>query len=77
MSRWQSKGLWVSLASIICLLFSTFGLYDMLGITNADLQALISSILAFLTAAGVLSDPTTNNPWWADDPEDDSSTKAN
>ncbi len=56
--RWRSKPAWAALFGLVGLLFSIYGLYDILGITSETWQALVNALLAALVAFGVLNNPT-------------------
>jgi uncharacterized membrane protein len=60
-SRWRSKAAWASILGLIGLIFSNYGLYNLLGITNETWQALVQALLAALVAFGVLNNPTDPN----------------
>ncbi len=60
-SRWRSKAAWASLLGLVGLLFSNYGLYNILGITSDTWQALVNALLAALVAFGVLNNPTDPN----------------
>jgi uncharacterized membrane protein len=60
-SRWRSKAAWASLLGLVGLIFSHYGLYNLLGITNDTWQTLVESLLAALVAFGVLNNPTDPN----------------
>ncbi len=57
-SRWRSKAAWASLLGLVGLIFSNYGLYNLLGITSDTWQALVNALLAALVAFGVLNNPT-------------------
>lgn len=60
-SRWRSKAAWASLLGLVGLIFSNYGLYNLLGITSDTWQALVNALLAALVAFGVLNNPTDPN----------------
>lgn len=65
--RFSNKGLWVSIISLIMLVGSTFGFFAKLGITSDKVQAVLNAILTVFIAAGIISDPTTENSGYLDD----------
>jgi uncharacterized membrane protein len=68
MSRWRNVGLWISILALIPLALQVTGI-----VVPPDQYAaatkLINGILDLLVAAGILSNPTTQNLWFHDDKE--------
>lgn len=62
--RFKSKAFWLSLAALIPLTLQAFG--D-ISILPANYDEIVTSFLALLVAAGVVSDPTTESTWYLDD----------
>ena len=61
--RLRNKAFWVTLASAIVLLAQQLGL----NIFPSNIADIINSVLAILTIAGVISNPTTENSGFLDD----------
>lgn len=62
MDRWKNYGLWVSIAALIPLILSSFGIHII-----PNYQEIVNAILAILVAAGILSNPSTTSKWYSDD----------
>ena len=60
-NRWRSKAAWASLLGLVGLLFSNYGLYNILGITGETWQALVNALLTALVAFGCA--PTVGEQW--------------
>jgi uncharacterized membrane protein len=56
-NRFKSKVLWASIAATLLTLFGHFGLYEAIGVTQPDIQAVIDSVLALLVGFGILNNP--------------------
>lgn len=63
-SRWRNYGLWVSIAAVIPLVLSAFGIK----IVPSEYQEIVNAVLAILVTAGIISNPTTTTRWFTDDP---------
>lgn len=63
-SRWRNYGLWVSIAAVIPLLLSAFGIK----VVPSEYQEIVNAVLAILVTAGIISNPTTTTRWFTDDP---------
>ncbi|MDA3733410.1 holin [Niameybacter massiliensis] len=63
-SRWRNYGLWVSIAAVIPLLLSAFGIK----VVPSEYQEIVNAVLAILVTAGIISNPTTTSRWFTDDP---------
>ncbi|MGL4736693.1 MAG: hypothetical protein ACRCW2_04470 [Cellulosilyticaceae bacterium] len=61
-SRWQNYGLWVSVAALIPLVLSSFGVHII-----PNYQEIINGVLSILVMAGIISNPTTTSQWYLDD----------
>ena len=61
--RLRNKAFWVTLASAIVLLAQQLGLK----IFPSNIADIVNSVLAILTIAGVISNPTTENSGFLDD----------
>ena len=57
-SRLRSKAAWAALLGLLGLVFSHYGLYDVLGITEGLWQTVTNALLGVLVAFGVLNNPT-------------------
>lgn len=60
-NKFKNYGLWVSIFSLIGLILQNFGLLDSMGITNDTYQNIVQAVLAVLTAAGIISNPSIGN----------------
>lgn len=61
-NRFKNYGLWVSIAALIPLILSSFGIQII-----PNYQEIVNAILAILVTAGILSNPTTSSKWYKDD----------
>ena len=61
-NRFKNYGLWVSIAALIPLILSSFGIQLI-----PNYQEIVNAILAILVTAGILSNPTTMSKWYHDD----------
>ncbi len=66
-NRLKNYGLWVSVAALVPLALSAFGVRF---IDNQKYTELINSLLAVLVGLGIVNDPTTTNKWFNDDKND-------
>lgn len=63
-NRFRNYGLWISIAALIPLALSAFGIK----LHNEDKYIqLINTILSILVALGILNNPNTDNRWYGDD----------
>lgn len=60
-NRWKSWALWTSLAGAIWLILSTFGLPELIGITNEQFNIVLDAIGSILVAFGIVNNPTSKN----------------
>jgi len=58
MNRLKSKVVWISIASLVMLIFGELGLFQKMGITQDTFKIVIESILSLLVLFGVLNNPT-------------------
>lgn len=63
-NRFKNYGLWVSIAALIPLALSAFGINI---IDQSKYMELINAILAVLVALGLVNNPDTENRWFKDD----------
>lgn len=56
--RLKSRALWAALAGLVIVICGAFDLWDKIGITQTELQAVFTAIGAVLAAFGVFNDPT-------------------
>ena len=65
-NRLKNYGLWLSIAALIPLVMSAFGLklHD-----EQKYMELINAILTVLVALGLINNPSTENRWFNDDPK--------
>ncbi|MDV7401669.1 hypothetical protein RZS08_60175 [Arthrospira platensis SPKY1] len=63
MSRWKNKGLWLSIAALVPMICQGFGIK----ILPENYEEIINAILGILVAAGILSNPNTENKGYLDD----------
>lgn len=66
-NRLRNYGLWVSVAALIPLALSAFGVKF---VDNQKYTELINALLAVLVGLGLINNPTTNNHWFNDDKDD-------
>lgn len=67
-NRLRNYGLWVSIAALIPLTLSAFGI----NFTNQDkYMELINAILTVLVGLGLVNNPSTENRWFKDDREEE------
>ena len=59
--RLRSKALWAAVAGLIVVICSAFDLWDKIGITQPELQAIFTAVGAVLTAFGVFNHPTSRD----------------
>ena len=57
-NRLKSKAAWVAVLAIIGFVLGTWGLFEVIGLTNETWQQLVELILAALAAFGVFNNPT-------------------
>lgn len=62
-SRWRSPIVWTTLFSVLAFIMGNWGLYDMIGITEAGLANLFNLVLAALISIGILNNPTDKQGW--------------
>lgn len=63
-NRLRNYGLWVSVAALIPLVLSAFGLKI---INEQKYMELINALLAILVGLGLINNPSTENRWFKDD----------
>lgn len=63
-NRLRNYGLWVSIAALIPLLLSAFGIKI---IDEARYAQLVNTLLAVLVGLGLINNPDTKNRWFKDD----------
>ncbi|MGL4345343.1 MAG: hypothetical protein ACRCTE_09105 [Cellulosilyticaceae bacterium] len=61
-NRWKNYGLWVSVAALIPLVLSSFGIHII-----PNYQEIVNAVLAILVMAGIISNPTTASRGYLDD----------
>jgi len=61
-NRFKNYALWVSIAALIPLLLSSFGIQII-----PNYEAIVNSILGILVLAGILNNPTSENKGYLDD----------
>lgn len=62
--RMKNYGLWVSIFAFIPLLLKGFGV----NVLPENYSEITTALLSILVMAGILSNPTTENKWFLDDP---------
>lgn len=60
-SRLKSKALWVAVAAFIALMFTTFNVWEAIGINIEEYNALVNSILSLLILGGIVNVPIYKN----------------
>jgi phi LC3 family holin len=63
--RYRNYGFWISLASAILLVLTSFGLK----IDNEQIMNIVRAVLGTLTIVGVINNPTTDSSGYGDDPK--------
>ncbi|MGL4451711.1 MAG: holin [Sarcina sp.] len=64
-SRLKNYGLWISVFALIPMVLNGFGVK----VLPENYQAIVTSVLGILVAAGILNNPTTQNKGFLDDGE--------
>lgn len=67
-NRLRNYGLWVSVAALIPLVLSAFGLNI---VDEQKYMELINALLAILVGLGLINNPSTENRWFKDDKVDE------
>ena len=62
-NRWKNYGLWTAVAALVLLVLQAFGIKVDVGQYNE----IVNAVLAVLALAGIINNPTTNNPGFSDD----------
>lgn len=57
-SRWKSKMAWVSVSALIFFIFKTYGILEVIGLTQESYKELTTLIFSVLMAFGVFHNPT-------------------
>ncbi|WP_032120842.1 holin [Clostridium amazonitimonense] len=63
LKRLRNYGLWISIFAFIPLLLKGFNI----NILPQNYEEIVSSLLAILVMAGLISNPATENKWYLDD----------
>ena len=67
-NRLRNYGLWVSIAALVPLLLSAFGVKI---VDEQRYMELINAVLAILVGLGLINNPDTQNRWFKDDKVED------
>ena len=67
-NRLINYGLWVSIAALVPLLLSAFGVKI---VDEQKYMELINAVLAILVGLGLINNPDTQNRWFKDDKVED------
>ena len=67
-NRLRNYGLWVSIAALVPLLLSAFGVKI---VDEQKYMELINAVLAILVGLGLINNPDTQNRWFKDDKVED------
>jgi len=59
--RWKSKVLWMSVIAQVVALFSAFGLWKWIGVTEEWVNKIVLILMGLLTVLGVVNNPTDPN----------------
>lgn len=59
-NRFKSKIAWTSLVGLVILIFSTFGLFEKIGITESQATKILEMLLFVLVGFGILNNPSNN-----------------
>lgn len=62
-NRFKNYGFWLSLLALVPMVCKVFDVQ----IPESEYDTLVNSLLTFLVAAGIVSNPTTSNKWYVDD----------
>jgi len=62
-SRWRSPVVWTSIFAILAFVLGNWGLYDVIGITEAGMAQLFNLVLAAMISIGILNNPTDKTGW--------------
>ena len=62
-SRWRSPVVWTAIFAVLAFILGNWGLYDVIGITEAGLAQLFNLVLAALISIGILNNPTDKIGW--------------
>ncbi len=57
--RYKSVAAWAAMFALAGLLLSTAGIYDILGITGTQYEAITDMVLSCLVGFGILNNPTS------------------
>lgn len=57
-SRYKSWALWLSVAGLISVLFSAFGIWEKIGIDSHTFDTIVACVGSVLTAFGIVNNPT-------------------
>ena len=60
-NRWCSWALWTSFAGAIWLILSTFGIPEIIGVSNEQFNVVLDSVGSVLVAFGIVNNPTSKN----------------
>ncbi|MCP8969732.1 hypothetical protein [Ectobacillus ponti] len=67
MNRWRNYGMYASLAALLLVVLQAFDVK-----VDVDLfNKIVALVLGVLAAAGIISNPTTQNTWFGDDKKED------
>jgi uncharacterized membrane protein len=56
--RIRSKAVWVSVISLILLIFNSFGIFEKIGADETAFKTIFEMILTILVGFGILNNPT-------------------
>ncbi len=63
-NRFRNYGLWVSIAALVPLMLSAFGINL---IDEQKYAQLVNCVLTILVTLGIVNNPSTDNRWYKDD----------
>lgn len=60
-NRWKSWAMWTSLAGAVWLILSTFGVTELIGITNEQFNTVLDAAGSVLMVFGIVNNPTSKS----------------
>lgn len=56
-NRWRSKVVWVTVATLVALLMTNYGLWQYIGMEEGVFTQVVELVLAIASAVGILNNP--------------------
>lgn len=60
-SRWKSKAAWASVAALVLFILKTYGLLEIIGLSEESFKELTTLIFTVAMAFGVFNNPTSKD----------------